>query len=93
MYLTVFVLMLIMENNVIMEIKLDAEVVLLKKIGLVVMLLDNHQFVLRILSCLNVVMVYMSHHSVNNVMMGIRITVMDAMFSVMLRLTGYALMV
>lgn len=93
MYLTVLVLTLIMENNVIMEIKLDAEVVLLKKIGLVVMLLDNHQFVLRILSCLNVVMVYMSHHSVNNVMMGIRITVMDAMFSVMLRLTGYALMV
>lgn len=93
MYLTVFVLMLIMENNVIMEIKLDAEVVLLKKIGLVVMLLDNHQFVLRILSSLNVVMVYMSHHSVNTVMMGIRITVMDAMFSVMLRLTGYALMV
>lgn len=92
MYLTVLVLTLIMENNVIMEIKLDAEVVLLKKIGLVVMLLGNHQFVLRILSCLNVVMVYMSHHSVNNVMMEIRITVMDAMFSVMLRLTGYALM-
>lgn len=62
-------LMLIMENNAIMEIRLDVEVVLSKKIGLVPSLSTDFLFVRLILSSTPVAMESINQRKENSVMM------------------------
>lgn len=62
-------LMLIMENNAIMEIRLDVEVVLSKKIGLVPSLSTDFLFVRLILSLTPVAMESINQRKENSVMM------------------------
>lgn len=62
-------LMLIMENNAIMEIRLDVEVVLSKKIGLVPSLSTDFLFVRLILSSTLVAMESINQRKENSVMM------------------------
>lgn len=62
-------LMLIMENNAIMEIRLDVEVVLSKKIGLVPSLSTDFLFVRLILSLTLVAMESINQRKENSVMM------------------------